>query len=144
VTRIGAPRGATHGILTAIVAAGCLVAAGCSVAREQVAVGATAASTAAPYAGPGTVHVLMSGTQLHLTGVGIGVGNIWEEQYQEVDGTSTRGLTAGLFIAVSDDASQNRTLRVHPGMQVAAAGYRLDIVSIGQSSVQFAVIEPPE
>jgi hypothetical protein len=144
VTRTGEPLRAVQGFVTVIVAAGCLLAAACS-DREQVAYGPTptVANAAGAYQGPGTVQRIVSGTQMHLDGVAIGVGNIWDEQYTTQDGTPKQGRTAAVFIAVEEDASQSRTLRVYPGLEVDAPGYRLHVVSVEDTSVQIAVIQVP-
>jgi hypothetical protein len=78
---------------------------------------------------------------MHLKGVAIGVGNIWEEEYTPVGETPRSGLTAGLFISVEGDASQNRHLRVYPGQEVHVPGYRLHVVSVEPKQIQLDVIE---
>jgi hypothetical protein len=92
-----------------------------------------------------TLYTIEETTQMHLlSGVAIGIGNIWEENYTPPGGGSTRGLTAGLFISVEEDPSQNRTLRVHPGQELTVPGYRLKVVSVESRQVRLAVVEVPE
>jgi hypothetical protein len=95
------------------------------------------------YTGPGELRSIESSAQMHLVGVAVGVGNIWEGEYQTADGTPRRGLTAGLFITVEDDASESRKLRVHPGLEVNVPGYRLRVLSVQESRVELALIEDP-
>src|SRR5687768_14121125 len=93
-------------LLVAFAAAGCLMGVACSDAtpgNETVTIEPAEDST---------LYTIEETTQIHLNGVAIGVGNIWEEDYTPPSGGSTRGLTAGLFISVKEDPSQNRTLRV--------------------------------
>ncbi|MFN2420279.1 MAG: hypothetical protein ABR527_02705 [Gemmatimonadota bacterium] len=92
----------------------------------------------------GTLYTIEETTQIHLNGVAIGVGNIWEEDYTPIGGGSTRGLTAGLFISVKEDPSQSRTLRVHPGQEVTVPGHRLQVVSVEPREIRLAVVEVPE
>ncbi|MPZ50660.1 MAG: hypothetical protein GEU75_15410 [Dehalococcoidia bacterium] len=96
------------------------------------------------YTGPGTLHAIEATTQLHLEGVAIGVGNIWEEEYTPAGENSRRGLTAGLFISVEKDASQNRNLRVHSGQEVIIPGYRLQVISVEPQRMNLAVVEVAE
>ncbi len=95
------------------------------------------------YTGPGEIRSIESSAQMHLVGVAVGVGNIWEEEYQTADGTPRRGLTAGLFITVEGDASESRKVRVHPGLEVDVPGYRLRVLSVQESRIELALIEDP-
>jgi hypothetical protein len=109
---------------------------------ERDAVDPTPTSAAAvEYSGPGTLHAVQATTQLHLRGVAIGVGNIWEEEYRTAGGESRNGLTAGLFISVRDDPSQNRRIRVHPGQEVSVPGHLLHVVAVEERVVHLAVID---
>jgi hypothetical protein len=135
--------GGTRLLPSALVAvAVCVLVMGCT-EGEQSSPAVTPAPAAA-YTGPGSVRAVMDGTQMHLEGVGVGVGNIWEAEYVTEDGTRKRGPTAGLWISVEEDTSQNRHLRVHDGFDVNVPGYRLHVVSVGESSVEIAVIKLPE
>lgn len=93
------------------------------------------------YTGPGELRTIQAGTQLHLDGVDIGTGNIWEEEYTPVSGQVTRGLTALLAVTVEQDPAQNQNLRVHPGQEVEVPGYRLQVVAIDAERIHLAVIE---
>jgi hypothetical protein len=142
VTRV-ATRGGTSPILPALLAvAASILLMGCS---EGEPPGQAATPTpAASYTGPGSVRAIMDGTQMHLEGVGVGVGNIWEDEYVTAAGARNRGPTAGLFIAIEGDPSKNRHLRVYDGFEVDVPGYRLHIVAIRESGVEIAVIKLPE
>jgi hypothetical protein len=111
----------------------------------EVAVDAPATSstpaTVPTYEGPGELRSVQAGTQMHLRGVAIGVGNIWEEDYVTAAGESRTGLTAGLFITVQADPGQNRFVRVHPGQDVAVPGYLLRTLAVESRVVHLAVIE---
>jgi len=120
-----------------LVAVGCLLTGGCSDGASR---GADPTPT---YTGPGEIRSIESSAQMHLVGVAVGVGNIWEEEYETADGTPRRGLTAGLFITVEDDASESRKLRVHPGLEVNVPGYRLRVLSVRETRVELALIEDP-
>ncbi len=93
---------------------------------------------------PETVRTIESSTQMHLDGVGVGVGNIHEEAYTSADGTSHTGLTAGVFITVEDDTSLNQNIRVHPGQELEVPGYRLHVVAVEPDAILVDVIERPE
>jgi len=121
-----------------LLALGCLLAGGC------LPDGNSRSDDPTPtYTGPGEIRSIESSAQMHLVGVAVGVGNIWEEEYQTADGTSRRGLTAGLSISVEDDASESRKLRVHPGLEVNIPGYRLRVLSVQESRIELALIEDP-
>lgn len=96
------------------------------------------------YTGRATIRTIEATTQMHLKGVAIGVGNIWEEEYTPVGGTPLYGLTAALFLSVERDASQSRHLRVHAGQDVNVPGYRLHVVSVEPTRIQLEVIEVTE
>ena len=89
------------------------------------------------------VEIIESSTQLHLDGVGVGVGNIREEEYTPSDGTPVRGLTAGVFISVEADTSQNQTLRAFPELEIEVPGYRLRVLTVEAASMQLEVIDLP-
>jgi hypothetical protein len=136
-------------LLAAFAAAGCLMGVACSDAtpgNETVTIEPTDDRTPSTIetAEDSTLYTIEETTQIHLNGVAIGVGNIWEEDYTPPGGGSTRGLTAGLFISVKEDPSQNRTLRVHPGQEVTVPGYRLQVVSVESREIRLAVVEVPE
>jgi len=118
-----------------LLALGCLLAGGCSDGNSR---GADPTPT---YTGPGEIRSIEASAQMHLVGVAVGVGNIWEEEYETADGTPRRGLTAGLFITVEDDASESRKLRVHPGLEVDVPGYRIRVLSVHESRIELALIE---
>jgi hypothetical protein len=120
--------------LSQVLAAGCLIVVACS--DDATSGGATPT-----YAGPGTLRTIEAGTQMHLDGVALGVGNIWDEEYAPNGDPPRRGLTAGLFISVEGDAAQNRTVRVHPGQDVEVPGYRLHVTSVEPRQIQLAVID---
>ena len=98
-----------------------------------------ATPTSTSYAGPGELRTIASGTQMHLDGVAIGVGNIWDEEYVPTGGTPVVGLTALLFISPTDETIANSTVRVHPGQEVDVPGYRLHVVSVEPGLVRLAV-----
>jgi hypothetical protein len=127
-----------HAIVAAIAAAAILTFA-CSDDTTT----AVRQDTPIPAIEGATVYTIEATTQLHLRGVAIGVGNIWEEQYIPEGGTSMTGLTAGLFLTVQNDASQSRTLRVHPGTDIVVANYRLQVLSVETRGIQLAVFEGP-
>lgn len=142
MTRV-ATLGGTSPLLPALLAAAAsLLLMGCS--EGEPTSQAVTPTPAAAYTGPGSVRTIMDGTQMHLEGVGVGVGNIWEDEYVTADGTRNRGPTAGLFISLEEEPSKNRHLRVHDGFEVDVPGYRLHIVAIGESGVDIAVINLPE
>lgn len=126
-------------LLGLFVAVGCLLAVACSGGEEV----RNAEPPTPTYNGPGTLQSITEGTQIHLEGVAVGAGNIWEDDYVTADGRSKRGLRAALFITVKDDASQNRSQRVYAGLDVDAPGYRFHVVSVRETSVQIAVIKVP-
>jgi hypothetical protein len=80
-----------------------------------------------------------SNTQITLGEVRIGVGNIHEEEYTPAGGTPRRGLTAGLWISVRDNPTQDRHERVHPGQTVMVPGYRLVIVAVERRAIRMEV-----
>jgi hypothetical protein len=82
---------------------------------------------------------IQSTTQLHLDGLAIGAGNIWEEDYVLANGESRRGLTGLLFFTIAADPSRNFVVRVHPGQDVDAPGYRLHVVAVEETRVHFTV-----
>jgi hypothetical protein len=140
VTRLVWSWGARRSLPGFFVAAGFLLGVACSGGDEVI-------STKTPtptYSGPGTLQTITAGTQIHLEGVAVGAGNIWEDDYVTADGTSERGLRAALFVRVKDDASQNRSQRVHAGLDVDAPGYRFHVVSVRPTSVQLGVIKVPK
>lgn len=93
------------------------------------------------YEGPGEQYTIQSTTQLHLDGVGIGTGNIWEEEYTPAGGTPQRGLTAMLAISVESDPTYSQTLRVHPGLELDIPGYHLQVLAVDEGYVHLAVTE---
>jgi hypothetical protein len=93
---------------------------------------------------PATVRTIEAGTQLHLEGVGVGVGNIWEETYTTAAGATQSGFTASLAITVDGDTSLNQNVRVHPGQHVDVPGYRLRVVAVEPNLIQLDVIEATE
>jgi hypothetical protein len=96
------------------------------------------------YDGPGTHYSIQATTQLHLEGVALGVGNIWEEEYTPEGQEPQRGLTALLFISVQNDSSQNRQVRVHPGQELDVPGYHLQVLAVEERYVHLAVVEVTE
>jgi len=124
-------------ILTAFAAVGCLMVAACA-DSSQAAQGGSAPPT---FAGAGTIRTIEATTQMHLKGVAVGVGNIWEEDYVPEGGTPQRGLTAALFISVARNASESRKLRVHSGQIVDVPGYRFHVVSVEPTRIQIRVVE---
>ena len=93
--------------------------------------------------GPTPVRMLSieRNTQAFAGDVAIGVGNFHEDAYTAEDGTARRGLTAGVWIAVRDDAGQNRHLRVHPGQEFAASRYLFRVTGIEPATLHLAVTE---
>ena len=95
------------GGLAAVVFAGSLAVAACGGAGAGSASAVpSSGSSGAAASGSARVETIESSTQLHLDGVGVGVGNIREEDYTPADGTPVRGLTAGVFITVEADTSR--------------------------------------
>jgi hypothetical protein len=123
-------------LLTAFAAAGCLMVAACSDSHAEPAGKAPSPSAAAD-----TIRTIEATTQMHLKGVGIGVGNIWEEEFVPAGGDRQRGLTAGLFISVEQNASESRKLRVHAGQVVNIPGYRLHVVRVEPTRIRIQVVE---
>ena len=66
-------------------------------------------------------------------------GNIQEEEYTPEGGTPRRGLTAGLWIFVRQDPTQDRHIRVYPGQSVMVPGYRLVIVAVERRAIRMEV-----
>lgn len=131
-------------LLAAFAATGCLAFAACSDSDSEQGTEPIANSPVPTYIGPGALHTIEETTQLHLKGVGIGVGNIWEEEYTPTGGVPSRGLTAMLFISVEADPSQNLRQRVHPGQELTVPGYRLQVLSVEERRIHLAVVEVPE
>ena len=104
-------------------------------ARRNKGVPGSASPTGA---GVETVTV-ESNTQITLGDVRIGVGNFREEEYTPEGGTPRRGLTAGLWISVRDNPTQDRNVRVHPGQTVMVPGYRLVIVAVERRAIRMEV-----
>src|SRR5262245_10957462 len=69
--------------------------------------------------GGDTQHFIYATTQSQFgDSLRVGAGNIWEEEYTGEDGTSTTGLTAGLWFFVRDQPDLNQHMRVHPGQRL--------------------------
>jgi hypothetical protein len=128
--------GSMKAILSTLLGLGCLLLAACSGGDiKQTPLQTPGSSTSSD------VEIIETNTQMHLKGVALGVGNIREEMYLLADGAQRHGLTAALFISVENDSSQNRTLRVHSGQDLAVPGYRLHVVLVEKTRIQLKVAE---
>jgi hypothetical protein len=127
----------------ALATAGLLVVVGCSDAGSSSQVPSVASSGSAA-AGSDGIRIIEASTQMHLDGVGVGVGNIWVAEYTPAGGTLTTGLTAALFISIEADASKNRTERVGAGQDVGLPGYHLHIVAVEPTRIQVEVTREPD
>jgi hypothetical protein len=124
-------------------AVGLLLLAGCAGAGAS---GQPSSSNGQPFTSSspsGDVRIIEASTQLNLEGVGIGVGNIHEEEYTPPGGSPSVGLTAAIFVNVEADPLQNRTERVGAGQEVDVPGYRLRIISVEASRIHVEVVEKP-
>lgn len=72
------------------------------------------------------------GTNLRLDqGLEVGAGNFWEEDYLDEAKQPRRGLTAGLFFLVRDEAGpRQQPLRVHPGLELTAGKSRFRVEDV--------------
>jgi hypothetical protein len=72
--------------------------------------------------------VIVSNTQAHLDGVGVGAGNFWDGEYALPDGARRNGPSAGLWIGGGN------AVRVGPGSVVTVGSGRWEVVAIERTS----------
>ena len=86
-------------------------------------------------------YQVRANTQLTVEDLRIGVGNLREGSYVDAQGAPQHGLTAGLWLYVRDDPSQNRQVRVYAGQTITVSKYVITITDInaGSHSVQFRI-----
>lgn len=142
-TRVDRPRSAVRTRLIAIAAAGLFLLAGCAGTGSSGQPSSSSGQPSSSGSPTGDVRIIESSTQMHLDGVGIGVGNIFEEGYTPQGGTPTTGPTAALFVSVESDPSQNRTERLGAGQEIVVPGYRLRVISVESTRIQVEVVEQP-
>lgn len=75
-----------------------------------------------------------SNTQLEYKNLLIGVAGIWEEEFTDSTGVTRNGVTAGLWIYVKDNRSQDQSLRVYVGQEFPVEQYKISVVDIEQGS----------
>lgn len=73
----------------------------------------------------------------------VGAGNIWEDSYETADGTTTSGLTAGLWLFVRGRPELDRHERVHAGQVLAIDGHTLSVLAVEAEGVSLRVALPP-
>ncbi len=86
-------------------------------------------------------YLVRVNTQLTVEDLRIGVGNLREGSYVDAQGAPQHGLTAGLWLYVRDDPSQNRQVRVYAGQTITVSKYTIAITDISNDShsVQFRI-----
>lgn len=136
MTSLMSLEGLKRPLLAALLALACLTAGACSDGKTRQSLLPTPTSTTSS-----AVQIIETNTQMHLKGVALGVGNIWEEMYLLADGAERHGLTAALFISVENDRSQSWNLRVHSGQDLNVPGYRLHIVLVEKTRIQLEISE---
>ncbi len=111
-----------------------LLAAACT--RAQVSSGVEASDSSQPGIAVATITKNTQGT---YDDVRIGAGNFREEAYTDERGQSARGFTAGLWISVRDDASQDRAIRVHRRQRFVAGNKSFEVRAVREREVELAI-----
>jgi hypothetical protein len=86
--------------------------------------------------------VIESNTQATLDDVKIGAGNFWDDEWEE-GGQKKKGMTAGLWVFVRDDAAKNQTLRVHAGSTFTASKLAITVKAVEGKLVRLSVRRAP-
>ena len=92
---------------------------------------------------------ISSNTQFTFGDLRIGAANFWEDEYVDEQGMTKRGPTAGLWIFVRDDPSQDQVVQVHVGQELTFSQYRIRVVEIGHEGGNFvrvaiSIVDEPE
>jgi hypothetical protein len=99
--------------------------------------------TMPPQTQQATEHFIYDTTQSQFgSDLRVGTGNIWEEEYIDEDGTSTTGLTAGLWFFVRDHPELDQHIRVHRGQRIKIADYQIAVIEVEQDGVRISLIPP--
>lgn len=79
------------------------------------------------------IYVIPDTTQITVDDMlRIATGNFWEEDFTNAEGTSERGMTAGLWLFSHQHPDQDRHERVHVGTQLLFAGYLIMVLHVGE------------
>ena len=83
---------------------------------------------------PQTVYIPVN-AKMRTDDLGIGLGYVRESEYTDEKGAKAKGLVAGLWIYVKDDASKNQTPEVREGqlLQVAGNDILVEALTAGQN-----------
>jgi hypothetical protein len=93
-------------------------------------------------AGAQSVYIARN-TQATIEDVEIAAGNMREEEFTDEHGREREELTAALWLSVRDDASQNRTVRVHRGQKLSVGAITLEVRSVEDDAVHVAATARP-
>jgi len=86
-------------------------------------------------------YTIYSNTQLTHNTLRVAAGNIWEEDYLDINENSMHGVTAGLWLSVKDRADLDEYVRGYPGLKLNIEKYEIVVIEVNSDNVVIEIIE---